>query len=496
MTFLATSFAQEDARNLILLLVIGLVLRFYAFSQIYMIAIDGAFQYISVAKLFYQGAYLEALRQPQLPLYPFLISIVTHITGNFELSGQMISMVFSLLAIFPLYMIAQFLFGSKTGFWATLLYLVNPLMLHCSVDVLKEGLLIFLFFSSVYCSLRFLREGQGRWLIWTVVFTAAGALVSMIALVVVVVMGGWVAYSAMRGREKERKLFYRYRWSVIIVAGMMMLFFLPGLLGGDFLSTKKPYKVVEGMFYRWFVSEWPSLPQIGERLLYVLDRFIEKTYYVSLPFAIFGLVWKLKTREFITEERYLAILICVLIVIFFPNLYASGRYHLPAIFLLYLLAGFGFAKILELIDIWFTKYRRLAPIILVIILFGSMVSFSLRPQRLDKVGYKEVGLWLRKQTSAPSLILADDPRVAYYAEREYIMIPSGATPEEIVKKGMAEGADYLVIEERKSEISGAFAAFEKKGVLKLVLRHPYGRKGMVVYVYTMKKTKIPSQKVL
>jgi Gpi18-like mannosyltransferase len=148
---------KEDKRNLILLLAIGLVLRLYAFSQIYMIAIDGAFQYIPVAKLFYHGEYLQALAQPQLPLYPFLISILTHLTGNFELAGQLLSIIFSLAALFPIYWIGRSLFGPRAGFWTTILYLINPLMLHCSVDVLKEGLLVFLFLSSVYCSLRFLQ---------------------------------------------------------------------------------------------------------------------------------------------------------------------------------------------------------------------------------------------------------------------------------------------------------------------------------------------------
>jgi 4-amino-4-deoxy-L-arabinose transferase-like glycosyltransferase len=476
---------KEDRVNLIILLSFGLVLRLYAISQIYMISIDGAFQYIPVAKLFYQGDYLQALLQFQLPLYPFLISIFTYITGNFELAGQLISIIFSLLAIIPLYMIAQFLSGPKAGFWATVLYLINPLMLHSSVDVLKEGLLIFLFFSSVYCSLRFLREGSGQWLIWTVVFAIGGTLVSMIAVMVLVVLGLWLGYGALRGRVKERALVYRYLWVAIAFSVIILVFLVPGIIGWEFWITKKPYKVIEALFYRWFVYEWPSLSEIGERFLYIVDRFIEKTYYIPLPLAGFGLWWKLKTRKFGAEERYLALLLVVLIVIFFPNLYASGRYHLPAIFLLYLMAGFGFAKILELIGRRFTKYRRLAAVIPVTIIVGAMLSFSLQPQRPDKIGYKEVGLWLRKQTLTPPLILTDDPRVAYYAGGEYVAIPPEANPEEIVEKGRREKTDYLVMEEKGTGLSETFAPFEKKGELDLVLRHPAGKKGRTIYVYKM-----------
>lgn len=480
-------FEKEDKRNLIILFAIGVCSRLYAFCAFFMISNDGAFQYIPVAKLFYHGEYLQALQQPQLPLYPFLISLLSHITGNFELSGQLISIIFSLLALFPLYLIGKSLLGPRAGFWATILYLVNPLMLNCSVDVLKEGLLIFLFFSSVYCSLRFLQEGKGRWLFWTVVFTAAGALVSMIALVVLVVLGAWLGYGVLRGRGEERGLAYRYRWVAIAVAGIILIFLIPGLLGSEFWITKKPFKVVEGMFYRWFVYDWPGLSQMGESALSIVKRFIEKAYPLPLLLALFGLGWRVKAREFSAAERYLALMMGVLIVILFPNLYASGRYHLPAIFLSYLWAGFGFVKIRELIDRRFTKYPRLTIVMLVMILLVTILPASLKPQRLDKIGYKEAGLWLRKQAPSPPLIMTDDPRIAYYAGGTFTLIPPEATPEEIVAKGEKEKADYLVTEGKGTAISDAFAPFEKKGALELVLRHPYGWKGRIVYVYKMKK---------
>jgi hypothetical protein len=480
---------KEDSKNLIILFSFGLALRLYAFSQIYMISHDGAFQYIPVAKLFYQDAYLQALHQPQLSLYPFLISLLSHVTGNFELAGQLISIIFSLLAVFPLYVIGKSLFGARAGFWASILYLVNPLMLRCSVDVLKEGLLVFLFLSSVYCSLRFLQEGKGGWLIWTVVFSAVGALVSMIALVVLVVLGMWLGYGALRGRMGERELAYRYLGVVVVVAGIIAIFFIAGLLGWEFWVSKKPYKLIEGIYNRWFVYEWPTFSQVVKSSLSIVGRFIEKAYPVPFSLALLGLGWRIRAKEFGAEERYLALLIGVLIVILIPNLYASGRYHLTAIFLLYLWAGFGFVKIRELLDIRFTRHPRLTAIVPVIILLMTLLPISLQPQRLDKIGLKEVGLWLREHTLTPPFILTDDPRVAYYAGGTYVLIPPEATPEEIVEKGLREKADYLVMDGTGTGISDACAPFEKekKGLLKLVFRYPYGKKGRTIYVYRMKK---------
>lgn len=482
-------FTQEDKKNIVILLSFGLVLRLYAFSQIYMISVDGAFQYIPMAKLFYQGEYLQALSQPQLPLYPFLISLLSHVTGNFELSGQLISIFFSLLAIFPIYLLGKSLFGPKPAFWTTALYLVNPLMLECSVDVLKEGLLIFLLLSAVYCSLRFLQEGKGQWLVWTIVFALVGGLVRMNTLVVLAVLGVWSGYGLIRRRWGDKKPVHHYHWAVIVFLGIVLVLVITGIGGWEFLVGKKPYMKISQFFSQWFVHEWPSLSCIGKEIVNIIGRFVEKAYLLPLSLALFGLGWRIKAKEFSAEEKYLVLLIGAFIAILLPNLYASGRYHLPGIFLLYLWAGFGLVKIAEWIARRFASYPRLAAAIPVIIILGAMLPLCLQPQRLDKIGRKEVGLWLREQSLSSPLIITNIPRVAYYAGGEYLQFPYKVIPKRIVGKGKREGADYLVIEEKGTEAADAFASFEKKGDVRLIYRHPYGDKGRVIYVYTMKKQK-------
>jgi 4-amino-4-deoxy-L-arabinose transferase-like glycosyltransferase len=478
---------REDRSNLIILFFFGLVLRLYALIQIYMIANDGAFQYIPVAKLFYQGEYLQALAQPQLPLYPFLISLLAHVTGDIELAGQLISIIFSLLTIFPLYLIGKSLFGPRPAFWTVILYLINPLMLRSSVDVLQEGVVIFFFFSSVYCSLRFLQEGKGQWLVWTIVFAVGGGLARMSTPLVVVILGAWLGYGVLRAGARERELAYHYLWVVVAIIGLTLISFIPGLLGWKFFVTKKFYKLIGVLLNQWFVYGWPSLSRLGENALFIVTRFIEKAYPPPFLLALFGLGWRVKAKEFGPDERYLALVIGVFIVILFPLLRASERYHLPAIFLLYFWAGFGFVKIRELIDRSFTRYRRFTAVISVMILLGSMLPISLQPQRLDKVGLKEAGLWLRGHAVISPLILADDPRVAYYAGGAYLLIPPEATADETVEKGIKEKADYLVVQGQGTGVSGAFAPFTKKGELELVLRHTYGKKGGTIYIYKIMK---------
>ena len=486
--FKKLNLTKEDQRNLIALLAVGLILRLYAFSQIYMISIDGALQYIPVAKLFFQGEYLQALLQPQLPLYPFLISVLSYVTGDLELAGQLISIIFSLLTVFPLYLIGKSLFGPKAGFWTAVFYIFHPLMLQSSVDVLKEGLVIFLLLASVYCSLRFIQDGERGWLIWTIIFAVVGALVRVITLEVLLIIGLWLGYRAFRTRVRDRKLAYRYLWVVIVVIGIMVAFVIPGIWGWEFAVEKKASIRATRIFHRWFVYEWPSVSQIGAGALTIIGKFVEKSYASPFLLALFGLGWRLRNHKFSTGEKYLALLTGLLIIILFPLLHTSDRYLLPTIFLFYLWAGFGFVKLRELIDRRFIKYLRLTAVISILILLGPMVPFTLLPQRLDKIGRKEVGLWLQEQSLSSPVIMTNIPRVVYYAEGEYLRLPRKLIPKRIVRQGERGEADYLVIEERESSIiAKSLTPFEQTGELTLVYLHPYGDEARVIYVYKLKK---------
>jgi hypothetical protein len=208
---------------------------------------------------------------------------------------------------------------------------------------------------------------------------------------------------------------------------------------------------------------------------------------LPLLLALFGLGWRVRAQEFSAEEKYFAFLIGVLIIFFFPVLYASGRYLLPAIFLFYLWAGFGFVKLRELLDRRFTRYPMATTLLLFIILFITTIPFSLQPQRLDKIGRKGVGLWLQEQSLSSPVILTNIPRVAYYAGGEYVRLPQGLPAEKLVQRGKWKKADYLIIEEKGNSLSTALTPFEQTGQLKLVYRHPYGDKARVIYVYKLRK---------
>ena len=144
---------NNDKRNLFILLLLALSIRIILYSHTYLIAKDGAFQYIPVAKLYASGEFKEALSQVQTPLYPFLIALVSKIGLDIEPAGRLISLILNTLTIIPLYFLGKKLFkSSNISFLAGFLLAIHPYFARFSVDVLKEATYIFFFVTALWLS--------------------------------------------------------------------------------------------------------------------------------------------------------------------------------------------------------------------------------------------------------------------------------------------------------------------------------------------------------
>jgi len=475
---------RKDVRNVLILLTIGTALRIYALSQTHLIAFDGAFQYLPAAKLFFEGNYLEAFSQPQLPLYPFLISLVTHVTGDLELAGQLLSLVFSVAAVIPLYLLGRLLFTSRAALWTGLLYLVHPLMLRTSVDVLKEGVVIFWFLWAVYLSVKFLRGGHIGWLMLTLVASFVGASVRMTGLIILPALGIWVGYLAVTGRSKERQ--GRLRLAVIAVAlvGLPLILLIPGLLPYHALISKKYYGVA-----REITGHWPTWGEVAGALLHGLKQLALKIYPVPLVLAVVGLGRRAYFKQLAGEERYLLLLVGATISTFV--LRESARYLLPGVFIVYLWSGYGLVIAQNYIQGRMPRHQKRAAAVLIALVFLTMVPEALKPQRFDKVGRKEVGIWLARQDVQFPVVVTNIPRVAYYAGGTFALVDEATlSPEFIVSAALEKRADYIVMElEPEATLTRELTRGLARDMrLRHLLDYASGSDGRMIFVYRVQRS--------
>jgi hypothetical protein len=95
---------------------------------------------------------------------------------------------------------------------------------------------------------------------------------------------------------------------------------------------------------------------------------------------------------------------------------------------------------------WFLRRLEL---ILLLLICVPLLSGAWAPQRKDEMDLKEVGLWLKHNRYANSIILGEDEfaRLAFYADSEFVPIPKG-TYQDIIKFAREKGARLLVVDKK------------------------------------------------
>jgi hypothetical protein len=83
------------------------------------------------------------------------------------------------------------------------------------------------------------------------------------------------------------------------------------------------------------------------------------------------------------------------------------------------------------------------------IIVSVLLPKTLKPQRFDKLGIKEVGQWIRENSNKPSpAILSVSARNAYYAGGTHVQMESNNAISEV----RAKKVDYVLITHREYRV--------------------------------------------
>jgi hypothetical protein len=127
-----------------------------------------------------------------------------------------------------------------------------------------------------------------------------------------------------------------------------------------------------------------------------------------------------------------------------------------------------------------------------LVLFFILIQLpqSFRPERSHRAGQKEVGLWLKMNTPRDAIIMSNSPIEAFYAEREFVLLPQGiSTPGErgksygeIIQFAREKGIRYILTNRFTSEMSPDFKESIRSTDLKEFYRYKE-RDGSFIIVY-------------
>ena len=484
----------NEKQILLLLLGITFGLRLYAVLMAKGMAYDSV-SYGFMARDFLKGNFIKGLSPAFHPFYPFLISLVSFDPSNVEIAGRFISLFFGTLTLIPVFYLTKEVVGQKAAVFSGLFYSCHPYLATYSGMLLSEATYWGLLMLSIYYFWKGLRNGKifkimisGLFLGLAYLTRPEGIVYFSIFLIWVVIYGG-----VKKGWFKKLAL---------IGALILPLFILtiPYLIHihretGQWFISKKAVEI-QSQFLKWgergaIENLYSKITQVASNIVHNLPfatyNYLRAYHFTLWLFLFFGLIRARQKGN--REEWYLASL--VLLHLFFLSTFhrSTIRFSVPLIPLSLFWAGAGVFEIQKV----FQKIRMKDPgkwvSFLIILSILVQLPQTLRPERRHREEQKKVGLWLKQNTPEGS-IMGNSPQEAFYAGREFIVIPSGVPTregpgmsyKEIIHFARQKGIKYILVNSYVSEANPGFLESVQKTDTKELYRYK-DRDGKTTFIY-------------
>jgi hypothetical protein len=495
----------NDKTNLAILLIVSIVLSIYLFFRTYVISLDGAFQYIPLARDFAAGLYAKVFGHGQQPLYSVLIAGLSRWVPDFETAGKLVATVFGILLILPVYFLGKRIFDRRVAFFSALLLAIHPYVRRFSADVLKESTYIFFFVLAIWFAWRTIEREKRYPYLLIPVFSALPYLVRPDGLEVLLIVFGYILFLKRFSSPQTKWI------ALLFVVLSSMAIFAPYLLHLKWTTgawTLSKAKSVAGILGWERVGEDGAM--WGSRLLFTFKKLhleIKSVYHPLYLFLLAVGLWRGGKSRFQGGERFLLLFACLHYVISFLmtfNLtewdregeikmaYFSGRHVLPFLAVSIFWVGKGFLTILDwlsgageahgFLSRWGKEKKSAAALLVLLLILSAIVlPKTLKPQRYDRLTEKWAGAWIKSQSGEKKRVLTTLPRVAYYAEGELEYIDPARGPLSIKTPNTDLKAEYIAIREQELPDIGNWNASLKKDFVEV--RRFEGKRMETIVVY-------------
>ena len=492
----------DEKQILLLLLGVTFALRLYAMLMAEGIANDSA-AYGFMARYFLKGDFIKGLAIPGHPLYPLLMSLFSLDSTRVEMAGRLLSLFFGTITILPLFYLVKEAVGKKEAVFSALFYSFHPYLVTYSGMLLTEATYWGLLVLSVYFFWTGLRKEKVWRMMLSGVFLGLAYLTRPEGIGYVLVYLIWaVVEGGLAKKWFKRSIFI----GVLILT--VFIFVLPYTIyihqeTGKWLISKKAVAVQSDLLKE---SPEEADPLIGieqnkpvkgdSKIVWITRNIIQylpsvtyrylRAYHFSLwLFLFFGLIRV--RRKVIGYELFVASLVLFHLVSLSTFLPSAIRFSIPVIPLSLLWAGTGLLEMKRYLDKIKGANAEKVIFSLVVLVILSQLPQSLKPERRHRAEQKKVGLWLQQNTSPEAIIMSNSPQETFYANREFMMLPSGiSTPgnpgksyNEIIHDAKTKGVRYILVNKNTHEMNPGFIESIQSIDLKEIFRRADG--GSTIY---------------
>jgi 4-amino-4-deoxy-L-arabinose transferase-like glycosyltransferase len=492
----------NEKQVLLLLIGITFALRLYAVLMAQGIAFDSA-AYGFMARYFLKGDFIKGLSIPGHPLYPLLMSLFSLDSTHVEMAGRLLSLFFGTLTIIPLFYLVKEAIGQKEAIFSALFYSFHPYLVTYSGMLLTEATYWGFLILSVY----FFWTGLKKEKVWRIAlsgcFLGLAYLTRPEGLGYVLVYLIWIIVSGGLKKNWFRKLIL-----IGVLTLTIFIFVIPYVIyihqeTGGWLISKKAVAVQSDLLKENPEQVDPSIgieqnkPVSGDsKVLWITHNIIQflpsvtyrylRAYHFSLwLFLFFGLIRV--RRKMIDYELFIASLVLFHLVSLSTFLPSTIRFSIPVIPLSLLWAGTGLLEMKRYLEKIKGANAEKVIFLFVVLVILTQLPQNLKPERSFRAEQKKVGLWLKQNTPPDTIIMSNSPQETFYADREFMMIPSGiSTPgnpgksyKEIILYARAKGVRYILVNKNTHEMNPGFIESIQPMDLKEIFRRADG--GSTIY---------------
>jgi 4-amino-4-deoxy-L-arabinose transferase-like glycosyltransferase len=453
--------------------ILAIVVRLYLLWHYCCISSDGV-RYIDAARDFFAGNISAGLSSVHPPAYPLFIAALYPLVGDWELSGQIGSLLAGALLLFPLYVLCQRIYGENVAVVACLLAAISPYLARYSVDVRTESLFLLLstaalvlFHQGIERSLRdrLFYGGLVAGLAYLVRPEAVGFL---IIVPVTLAVRCWV--------NRDRRILWFFTACLLLLLGFL-LFALPyiyylsldtgywgafsrkaagtlrvGMGESGLLDAVGPQSIpdLRSMTFVQFLTKHPFLymKKVALDLGPSVGVYFEALHYSYAPFFLLGLIPLIRKR-FWGREDLLLLTFVLFYLLGFALIYVNRRFALQMV-----PVSLGWTAV-GLLWSWAylkkslsRKVFQVAFSVMAAIFLAGTLGKTLKPFSSEKAYVREAGWYLKRLRPSGDLrLLVFDRRIAFYAESKPIFLDKLQEPN--LLQHLREGkADYLATEAR------------------------------------------------
>ncbi|MDW8001810.1 MAG: glycosyltransferase family 39 protein [Deltaproteobacteria bacterium] len=442
--------------------------------------------YISQAKLIQQGNLAQIHQTSFINLYPFVISLFQYFFGDYELSGRIVAVIFGSLSVVLFYSLARLLVDEITAFTAAVFFCVTPSVVEYSSDVLREPMLWFFLFSSLYFAVKGFPNRDWQAVILSSTCAAFALLTRAEGLVAVLLVLSWAIYKQMKEKNPTKYLGHVGLYMFSLISILLLCIYPVKLATGswdfghlhlrleDLLfhgktqsPTEKIISVItlkEGFenfaetanLYKYLSLSFEPLFKTAKALGLIMVAFFVGGIYLHRLDSRLG-----EGKIFFTMWLIISLFLCYVHVM--DRHYFSTRHGLIIGVAAYVWVAKGFYELCGVTSEFLKKKRlvnfyldsdKLARTVLIIIVI-ILIALSLIPYRTEKVDMKVAGSLL-KQRGFAGIKIATFPaysRVLFYAEAVPVMIDEKSDIFEIKNRMRDRNVQYLLIDTRKDLIT-------------------------------------------